>query len=205
MRHIHVVIVMLAVRLTGIAQDAGSSKQQQQPQAEDATALEARYKTCAKHYIPSDKCTPEIYQQLKEKDAAPPDSKTAAALGAVKEYQKRLKNTDSMQVHTAYVTDEGAVCLEIAGQNAMGGLTVSRVVWITPEWKGSKRLKAHWLDEGGFGGSGSAYAQSHSGSGYGVDRWGGPCQKTKAFGRQGDMQPGTDVTEKVNRALKDGK
>jgi hypothetical protein len=40
-------------------------------QAEDASALEAQYKTCAKHYIPGDKCTPEIYQQLKDKDNAP--------------------------------------------------------------------------------------------------------------------------------------
>ena len=31
-------------------------------QAQDAAALEAQYKTCAKHYIPADKCTPEIYQ-----------------------------------------------------------------------------------------------------------------------------------------------
>jgi hypothetical protein len=41
-------------------------------QGQDATALEEQYKTCAKHYIPADKCTPEIYQQLKEKDNAPP-------------------------------------------------------------------------------------------------------------------------------------
>jgi hypothetical protein len=35
-----------------------------------AAALEAQYRTCAKHYIPADKCTPEIYRQLKEKDNA---------------------------------------------------------------------------------------------------------------------------------------
>jgi len=170
--------------------------------AQDAEALEAQYKTCAKHYIPADKCTPEIYQQLKAKDNAPLDPTTATALKAVKEYQPRLKNPESMQVHTAYVTDEGAVCLEIAGQNAMGGMTVSRVVWITRDWRGPKRMREHWLDEGGFGGLASADVQRNTGSGYSVDRWGGPCQKTKAFGRQGDMQPGTDVTEKVNQALK---
>src|SRR5207245_1579047 len=38
--------------------------------AQDATELEEQYKTCAKHSIPSDKCTPEIYQQLKAKDNA---------------------------------------------------------------------------------------------------------------------------------------
>jgi len=42
-------------------------------QAQDVDALEAQYKTCAKHYIPADKCTPEIYQQLKDKDNAPLD------------------------------------------------------------------------------------------------------------------------------------
>lgn len=40
---------------------------------EDASALEARYKTCAKHYIPADKCTPEIYRLLKAKANAPLD------------------------------------------------------------------------------------------------------------------------------------
>ena len=105
-----------------------------QTQAQDASALEAQYKTCAKHYIPAEKCTPEIYQQLKKKDEAPPDPKTASALSAVKEYRTRLKNSESMQVHPAYVTNDGAVCLEIAGQNAMGGMTVSRVVYLTQAW-----------------------------------------------------------------------
>ena len=73
---------------------------------QDAEALEAQYKTCAKHYIPADKCTPEIYQQLKAKDNAPLDPTAAAALKAVREYQSRLKNPDSMQVRTAYVLDQ---------------------------------------------------------------------------------------------------
>jgi hypothetical protein len=167
--------------------------------AEDATALEAQYKTCAKHYIPADKCTPEVYQQLKAKDEAPPEPKTASALSAAKEYRARLKNPDSMQVHTAYVTDEGAVCLEIAGQNGMGGMTVSRVVFLTQAWP--HRGKGKWMDEGGFLG---AMASNQSGS-YQVDRWGGFCYKVKKFGGQGDMLPGTDVTEKVNQVLKDGK
>lgn len=132
---------------------------------QDAEALEAQYKTCAKHSIPADKCTPEIYQQLKAKDSAPLDPNTATALKAVKEYQARLKNPASMQAHTAYVTDEGAVCLEIAAQNGAGGMSVSRVVYFTPDWKGAKRLREHWLDEGGMGGSASADVERMNGSG----------------------------------------
>ena len=166
---------------------------------EDASALEAQYKTCAKHYIPAEKCTPEIYRQLKEKDEAPLDAKTTSALSALKEYRTRLKNLDSMQIHTAYVTDEGAVCLEVAGQNGMGGMTVSRVVYLTQAWP--HRGKGKWMDEGGFIGG---MAANQSGN-YSVDRWGGACYKVKAFGRQGDMNPGTDVTQKVKEALKDSK
>lgn len=55
----HVLLVTLLCGLTA------------QLQAQDASALEAQYKTCAKHYIPADKCTPEIYQQLKAKENAP--------------------------------------------------------------------------------------------------------------------------------------
>ena len=54
----------------------------------------------------------------------------------------RLKNPASIQVHTAYVTDKGDVCLEIGAQNSMGGLMVSRVVYIPS--------MGRWLDEGGI-------------------------------------------------------
>lgn len=64
-------------------------------QTQDASALEAQYKTCAKHYIPAEKCTPEIYQQLKAKDQAPLDPKAAAALSAVKEYRTRTHLTNA--------------------------------------------------------------------------------------------------------------
>jgi len=168
---------------------------------EDASALEARYKTCAKHYIPSDKCTPEIYEQLKAKDNAPLDPTAAAALKAVKEYQTRLKNPDSMQVHTAYVTDRGAICLEIAGQNAMGGLSVSRVVYLSPTL--THRDKGKWLDEGGFLGG---MAAADHGGGYQVDRWGAACTNPPTpFHPTQKLYPGTDVTEKVKEALKDSK
>jgi hypothetical protein len=187
MRQIMTVLFLLAVTLRVIAQDIAPA--QPQSQTQDATALEAQYKTCAKHYIPAEKCTPEIYQQLKSKDNAPLDPNTAAAVSAAKEYQTKLKNPGSMQVHTAYVTEKGDVCLEIGGQNGMGGQTVSRVVYTS---------KGRWLDEGGFFGS---WDQQNRGTG-GVDRWLGVCQKG---GFHPKLVPGTDVTEKVNQALKDGK
>jgi hypothetical protein len=149
---------------------------------QDAGALEAQYGTCAKHYIPADKCTPEIYQQLKAKDNAPLDPNTAAALKAVKEYQSRFRNPASMQVHTAYVTDDGIICLEIGGQNGMGGMTVSHVAYFTQAWP-YPRGRGKWdMDDDGDG------------------RW-IFCRKMKSFARLGDMKPGIDVTEKVNQAL----
>jgi hypothetical protein len=169
---------------------------------QDATALEEQYSTCEKHHIPADKCTPEIYEQLKAKDNAPLDPTTATALKAAKEYRSHLKNPASMQVQTAYVTDQGAVCLEIGAQNGFGGISVSRVVYVTPDFKGAKRMRGRWLDEGGFGGSASADLQRMNGGGLVVDRWQNVCYKTKVFGGQGDTLPGTDVTEKVNQALK---
>jgi len=170
-----------------------------QVQAQDASALEAQYKSCAKHYIPADKCTPEIYQQLKAKDNAPLEPTAAAALKAVKEYQTRTKNPDSMQLRTAYVTDEGAVCLEIGSQNGAGGMSVSRVVYITSDWKGAKRLRGHWLDESGMGGSASADVERMRGSGYEVDRWDHVCIKSK------NLLPGKDVTEKIKEAVRDAR
>jgi hypothetical protein len=142
-------------------------------QGQDAAAMEEQYKTCAKHYIPADKCTPEIYKQLKDKDNAPLDANTASALKAAKEYQGRLKNPASMQVHTAYVTDKGDVCLEIGGQNTLGGQTVSRVVYTS---------KGKWW--------------------VGGDDW-MPGHCTKGFREK--WVSGTDVTDKVNQALKEGK
>jgi len=194
MRSVAAVIFTFGCVLSAIAQDSAAAPAQQGP-PEDAAALEARYKTCAKHYIPAEKCTQEIYQQLKAKDEAPADTKTAAALSALKEYRGKLKNPESMQVHTAYVTDEGAVCLEVAGQNGAGGLSVSRVVYFTADWSGAKRLKGHWLDEGGFGGT----AARDIGGGYEVNRWQGPCTKGTFHAK---LVPGTDVTDKVNQVLK---
>ena len=168
-------------------------------QDEDATALEARYKTCAKHSIPSDKCSPEIYRQLKEKDNAPLEPKAAAALKAAREYQSRLKNPDSMQLRTAYVLDARCrhcgpedllVCLEIGGQNGMGGMTVSRVA-VTLEGN-----KEHWYDSTGMlAGLGPDSS----------DRWDGICTKPKTpFNSNPQLRPGgTDVTEVVSRRLRE--
>src|ERR1039458_3867295 len=71
-------------------------------QPQDAATLEAQYKTCAKHYIPSDKCTSEIYQQLKAKDESPLDAATMSALKAVKDYQTRMFNPGSLPVRKAF-------------------------------------------------------------------------------------------------------
>jgi hypothetical protein len=167
-------------------------------QDQDATALEARYRTCAKHSIPADKCTPEIFQQLQEKDNAPLEPKAAAALKAAKEYQARLKNPDSMQVRTAYVldghcrkcgADDYLVCLEVGGQNGAGGMTVSRVA--VQLFQG----KEHWFDDTGVLGALG---------GDNADRWNGTCTNPKTpFHPNPQLKPGgMDVTEKVNQALK---
>jgi hypothetical protein len=152
-------------------------------QTQDATALEAQYKTCAKHYIPADKCTPEIYQQLKDKDNAPLDPVTTSAIKAIKEYQSGLLNPDSMQVRRVYVTDKNDVCLEIGAQIGAGGMAVEHAV-LTSKGKWRKQISDPVL----------------------IDPWLGTCQK-KVFSlvpppRGGAMFPGADLTDKVNLALK---
>ncbi len=107
-------------------------------QAQDAAALEAQYKTCAKHYIPTDKCTPEIYQQLKAKDDAPLDPATTSALQAVKKYQTGLTNPASLVVRRAQIMGNGDVCLDILAQNNVGGMSLS---WVTYSSQGK------WLAE----------------------------------------------------------
>jgi hypothetical protein len=87
----------------------------------------------------------------------------------------------------------------VSAMDSMGGMALSRIVYITPDWKGNKRLRDHWLDESGVGGSASADLQRMTGSGYNVDRWDHVCIKSK------NLLPGKDVTEKVKEALKDSK
>jgi hypothetical protein len=162
---------------------------------QDADALEAQYSTCEKHHIPADKCTPEIYQQLKEKDKAPLDANIVAALKVVKEYQANLKNPGSMQVRTVYVLDskckkcgpdDFVICLEIGAQNGAGGMTVSYPAVSTFQGK------EHWHEGSSFGG-------------VEVSGWNGVCTKPMTlFHPNPQLFPGTDVTEKVNQALKRG-
>ncbi len=105
----------------------------------DAGALEAQYKTCTKHYIPADKCTSEIYQQLKAKDEAPLDPTIASVLRAVKKYQGGLTNPASLVVRAAHVAaNNGDICLDILAQNNVGGMSLS---WVTYSSQGK------WLGE----------------------------------------------------------
>jgi hypothetical protein len=166
---------------------------------QDANELEARYKTCAKHFIPSDQCTQNIYQQLLAKDNAPLDPQTEQALKAVKEYRSRLKNPDSMILSKVYLTNDGAICLEVGAQNGMGGVSVSRVVFLTDSYP--HRGRGKWMDEGGFGGSASADSERQLGSGLQVNRWPGFCTKAR-FAGEGPIKVGVDLTDKVNQALK---
>ena len=155
-------------------------------------------KSCAKHSIPADKCTPEIFQQLKAKDSVPLDPRTAAALKAAKEYQARLRNPDSMQVRSAYVLDghcrgcgseDYLVCLEVGGQNGAGGMTVSRVAVQL------NQSKERWYDGTGFLGGLNPDKE---------DNWNGVCTNPKTpFRPNPALRPGgVDVTDGVNKALK---
>ena len=170
----------------------------QATQDQDATALEERYKICSKHSIPADKCTPEIFQQLKTKDNLPLEPKAAAALKAAKEYQARLKNPDSIQIRSAYVldghcrkcsTEDYLVCLEIGGQNGAGGMTVSRVAVQLNQGR------EHWYDGTGILGGLNPDKE---------DSWNGICTNPKTpFHPNPSLKPGgIDVTEKVSEALK---
>jgi hypothetical protein len=172
---------------------------QEPAQKQDAVAMEAQYKTCAKHYIPADKCTNDVYQQLKEKDSAPPDADTAFALGAVNEYRPHLNNPDSMQIRTAYIVLNGCkkctpedrtVCLEVTAQNGFGGMTTSHVARETI--KGRTR----WFYESDSGGSFPIH----------IDPWEGRCTNVATpFHPSTALKPGINVTEKVNQALKNAK
>lgn len=153
--------------------------------AQDAGALEAQYKTCAKHYIPADKCTPEIYQQLKSKEDAPLDPKVSLALNVLKQYQVSMRNPDSMNVRLAYVTEpndagQSSVCLTISGQNGMGGMSSASVQWIPAGFYNKRRKKDDLV----------VYDDESSLF----------CSNGKAF--HPTRLPGTDITEKVNDALK---
>jgi hypothetical protein len=161
---------------------------------QDADALEAQYKACAKHSIPADKCTSEIYRQLKEKDeaAARLDPATAEAMAVIASYQEMLKNPESLQVRGAMIVDFNlrkdayhVICLVIGGQNGFGGMTTRGVAYVTYGHGG--KTKSLWTEnESGFG---RTYENM--------------CFTPHAFSGS-TPRPGTDVTEKVNQALKRG-
>jgi hypothetical protein len=106
-------------------------------QEQDATKLEDQYKTCARHSIPAEKCTLEIYRQLKEKDGPTLDAPAREAVAAAMTYRGLLKNPESMQVRSATVVDftirkdaYHVVCLLIGGQNGFGGMTTAGVAYM---------------------------------------------------------------------------
>jgi hypothetical protein len=149
--------------------------------AQDAAALEAQYRLCAKHFIPADKCTPEIYQQLKDKDDAPLDAETAQAVEAVNQFRTKLRNQDSLQLQVAYLTNYGDLCLQVAGQNAFGGMSVMHVVRLR---NGKWRYERSVLTRGFLG-------------------WGGWFDGVCIQGTvHPKMVPGRDITDKVQAALK---
>jgi hypothetical protein len=81
--------------------------------------------------------------------------------------------------------------LKVSGQNTLGGQTVDRVVF-TSEGK---------LDDGSGWKQAFAPDDSLTHPGGGVDRWERRC----VTGFHQKLVPGTDVTDKVNQALKEGK
>jgi hypothetical protein len=156
----------------------------QTPAAQDADALEAQYTTCEKHHLPADKCTPEIYQQLKAKDNVPLDDETKLVVGIIKEYQSGMKNPESMQIRRVYITDRRIVCLTVGGQNGMGGFSVSEVGYVIEKKK--------WLDENHV-----KLPMSQEDV-----AWVNGCEKSPGpFTRSPKPLPGRDITDKVKPAF----
>lgn len=106
----------LACVLWATCSFAQSTARRSSAAVQDAAALESQYKLCANHYIPADKCTPEIYQQLN----APLDLATAAALKAAKDWAIDTPNPDSLRVGKAYVMSDGQICMIIAVETPDG-------------------------------------------------------------------------------------
>ncbi len=124
---------------------------------------------------------------IKDKDDAPLNRDTASALKAAKEYQRTLVKPSSMQVRTAYVTSTGAICLQVGGQDRFGRMTVRRVVCQIRVISRGKH-KGETKDKGSSDDTGR------------TDPWWGVCSQSYSGA---NMLPGTDVTDKVNQALKE--
>jgi hypothetical protein len=161
-----------------------------QSEEQDATKLEDQYKTCARHSIPAEKCTEEIYRQLREKDNPSLDPVAKEALAAAITYRTMLKNPTSMVLHSATVVDFNlrkdayhVICLVVAGQNGFGGMTERGVAYVTYGHDG--KTKSMWTEnESGFGRT-----------------YDNMCLKPRAF-RDNEPRAGVDVTDKVSQALK---
>lgn len=208
------------LRLAGLGVLIGTTVGVGMGRAQDAETLEDQYKTCAKHYIPADKCTLEIYGQLKAKDNAPLDPNVTLALEAVKMVVSPTAsnrapdnhgfiNPDTVQVRVAYVIEPGTngktgmkqvhrgmsknyptVCLELGGQNPLGGTAVQRyAVWKNTNEKHPE--KEHM----------NSMQLSHSALDGGLSWW----PECAAGGFSGKLAPGADVTEQVQKVLKDGR
>jgi hypothetical protein len=100
--------------------------------AQDAAALEEQYTTCEKHHIPADKCTPEIYAQLKAKDNAPLSPEVRLGVTVARTVVTQLLNPASFQVRKVSVLprslakDGGAyVCVAYGAQAVAGGMVVN--------------------------------------------------------------------------------
>jgi hypothetical protein len=167
--------------------------------AQDAAALEEQYKTCAKHYIPADRCTTEVYQQLKVKDNAPINPDVAFVLDGIKGVQSSFYNPSSMQVRFAYIEDAGekafrtlvdgpVACFELAGQNQYGGMSIQRYSYYrTLNTKHPEKEKLKF--------------DAHGPSSSGVIVWPWPC--VSFFSNK--LHPGHDLTAAVIQALQNGR
>ena len=112
---------------------------------QDAAALEEQYKTCARHYIPTDKCTPEIYKQLKDKENAPLEHNVAPSLSGVQTKWTRIEKTDALRGTTsARFTMEGKF-LEAPQQSKISSPTF--VVDCDPnKWRDNRHQHGKLLD-----------------------------------------------------------
>jgi hypothetical protein len=97
-----------------------------------------------------------------------------SALKAVKDYQTRMFNPGSLQVRKAFVLDNGEICLQVDGQNQMGGMAFNDV---------------HYSSNG----------KEHSDWASDLE----VCWRT--FDQAEKTRLDSDVTEKVQQALKDGR
>jgi len=99
------------------------------PPTVDAGALEAQYKTCAKHSIPADNCTLEVYYQLRDKDE-PQGAAAAQGLVDVAGVNQAIQGTimmrDGVRDPTSFTVlqvllEPNGGCVHYVASNAFGG------------------------------------------------------------------------------------